>query len=226
MNSPLTNVDDGTLIELALAGQTECFTVLMSRHMPAVRRRITSLTTNTIEAEDLVQETLLKVWCHLSTFRAESTFRTWITRVAINEVLQANRRERSRPICQVINDFDVFSSPVESPFEFVSRAELARTIGRAVARLPAKYRQVMVLREVEQLEAQEIARLLQLSIAGVKTRLIRARLLLQQSRIRDWTTARGSARHEIILELRSTLPRGHSGQAEHSLPERLESTAR
>lgn len=89
MTPPHTTFADSTLIKLALAGETECFAVLIDRHRGAVRRRITSMVGNTADADDLLQETLLKVWHHLPTFRSESSFRTWMTRVAINAVLQA-----------------------------------------------------------------------------------------------------------------------------------------
>ena len=92
MVPPLTSFEDDALIKLTLAGQTECFTVLTNRHLPAVRRRIGSMVPNTTDVDDLLQEALLKVWRHLSTFRSESTFRTWMTRVAINEALNFYRR--------------------------------------------------------------------------------------------------------------------------------------
>src|ERR1700693_5341540 len=83
----LATFEDSALIKLALAGQTECFMVLTNRHLPAVRRRIGSIVPNRADVDDLLQEVLLKVWRHLSTFRSQSSFRTWMTRVAINEGL-------------------------------------------------------------------------------------------------------------------------------------------
>ncbi len=88
MTPSLATSEDSTLIKLALAGQAECFAVLMDRHLVAVRRRICSMVGNASDADDLLQEVLLKVWRRLSTFRSESSFRTRMTRVAINEALQ------------------------------------------------------------------------------------------------------------------------------------------
>jgi RNA polymerase sigma-70 factor (ECF subfamily) len=188
--TPLATFEDNALIKLALAGQTECFTVLTNRHLPAVRRRIGSIIRNTTDVDDLLQEVLLKVWRHLSTFRAESTFRTWMMRIAINEALQSYRREQRRPMCQAFGDFDTFVSPNESPLQSLTRAETTKVVRRAVVELPAKYRQVMILREFEQLGPREIAQSLQSSIPAVKTRLFRARLMLlaalQRTRVRDW----------------------------------------
>jgi len=120
----------------------------------------------------------LKVWRHLSTFRSESSFRTWLTRVAINEALQSYRRERSKPLCQPLGDFDALASHVESPHQSYARIEMQQAIYGAVAELPAKYRQVLTLRDLEELSAQETALRLQSSIPTVKTRLFRARLML------------------------------------------------
>src|ERR1700684_4443558 len=67
--------EDSTLIQYALAGETECFNALTNRHLPAVRRRIYTIAPKTVDPEDLLQEVLLKVWLHLSTFRSQSSFR-------------------------------------------------------------------------------------------------------------------------------------------------------
>ena len=178
MVPPLATFEDSALIKLALAGQTECFMVLTNRHLPAVRRRIGSIVPNTADVDDLLQEVLLKVWRHLSTFRSQSSFRTWMTRVAINEALQSYRRAGCRPICQALADFDTFASPNESALQSLTRAETTQIVRKAVVQLPAKYRQALILFEFEQLSAREIAQSLHLSIPTVKTRLFRARLLL------------------------------------------------
>src|SRR5258706_4405970 len=178
MNPRLATFEDSTLIKLALAGQAECFTVLMDRHLVAVRKRIVSIVPNASDADDLVQEVLLKVWRHLSTFRAQSSFRTWLTRVAMNEALQSYRREQRRPFFRAPGDLDALASPAESPHQALARVEATRTVRGALARLPEKYRQVLILRDLEQLTARETARSIQSSIQAVKTRLFRARLML------------------------------------------------
>ena len=190
MTPPLATLEDSTLIKLALAGRVECFAALMDRHMVAVRRRILSMVRNRNDAEDLIQEVLLKVWCHLSTFRSESTFRTWITSVAINEVLQSYRREQSRSLCQALSDLDIFPSSGESPHQSFARVEVTRAVRSAVQGLPSKYRQVLVLRDLQELDERTTAQWLKLTIPAVKTRLFRARLMLsaaiQPSRTREW----------------------------------------
>jgi len=169
--------EDSTLIKLALAGEVEYFAALMDRHIPAVRKRVHFMLRNTHDVDDLLQEVSLKVWCHLSTFRSESTFRTWIIRVATNEVLQSYRREKRWSVAQDL-DLDTLPCARESPQESVARNETARTVRRAVATLPSKYRQVLILRDLKELSEREVAQLLELSASAVKTRLFRARLRL------------------------------------------------
>ncbi len=188
MTPALTMADDSTLIRLTLEGQAEGFAALMDRHLPAVRKRIGWMVRNPSDTDDLLQDVSLKVWGHLSTFRAESPFRTWIIRVAINEVLQSYRRKRSRLTCQMLADFDA-ACPRESPYQSCARAEERNTVHKAVAELPATYRQVLILRDLEQLSARETARCLRSSIPAVKIRLFRARVmlstLLQRRRIQS-----------------------------------------
>jgi RNA polymerase sigma-70 factor (ECF subfamily) len=181
MTLPFMQFEDSTLIKLALAGQADCFTVLMDRHLVAVRRHLRSMVGNSSDADDLLQEVLLKVWRRLSTFRSESSLRTWMIRVAMNEVLQLYRREQHRRLCQPLRDFDAFPSHGESPHQRLARTEVTQAVRSAVARLPVKYSQVLILRDLEQLSARETAQCLKSTIPAVKTRLFRGRLMLVEA---------------------------------------------
>jgi RNA polymerase sigma-70 factor (ECF subfamily) len=178
MAPPLAAVEDSALIKLALAGQTESFAVLTNRYLPAVRRHIGSMVRNATDADDILQDVLLKVWCHLSTFRSESTFRTWMTTVAINEAFQYFRRRHTRATFQGSLDFDIFVSRNESPLQSLTRTETIQVVRRAVVQLPPKYRQALILRHLEQRSLSETAQLLQLSVGALKSRLFRARRML------------------------------------------------
>ena len=210
MTPPVATFEDTTLIRLALAGEAECFTALMDRHLAAVRRRVASMARSATDAEDLMQEVVLKVWCHLSTFRSESSFRTWLTRVAINEALGTYRRQRRKPLYQAFEDLDALASPGESPHQSFSRMEMAQTVRGAVAELPAKYRQVLILRDLEELSVQETAQCLQSSIPAIKTRLFRARLMLlatlRRSKVRG---LKGHGRRKPVVSM-------HNVGANHS----------
>ena len=137
------------------------------------------------EVEDLVQETFLKAWLRLSTFRFEANFRTWITRVAVNEALASHRRRRCRPSCPVPVNFETFRSSCESPDEVLARSEARRTVRSAIARLPKKYQEILNLCDLKQLSARDAARQLKSSIPLVKTRLFRARHMLATALNRD-----------------------------------------
>jgi RNA polymerase sigma-70 factor (ECF subfamily) len=193
MTPPLAMLEDNTLIKLVLEGNAECFAVLIDRHLVDVTKRIHRMRRNATDAEDILQEVLLKVWLHLSAFRAESSFRTWLTRIATNEVLQSYRRKRSRAVCPSFGDLDALASPCESQHQSLARVEVTQAVRGAVARLPAMYRQVLTLCDIEQLSVRETARWLQSSIPAVKTRLFRGRrrllAALRRSGIRGLVSA-------------------------------------
>lgn len=185
MTQSLATFEDDTLIKMALDGQTECFAILMDRHLFAVKRQIASRVSNPTDTDDLVQEVLFKVWRRLSTFRFEASFRTWMTRVAINETLQSYRRQKYHSCCQQVDNLDELASAFESPHQSLTRAETSRTVQNALARLPEKYRQVLICREFDQLSVRETARSVNASIPAVKSRLFRARVLLSSSQKRS-----------------------------------------
>jgi RNA polymerase sigma-70 factor, ECF subfamily len=174
-------LEDHTLITMALAGSGDCFSALMDRHLLSVKRHICSMVRSSADVDDLTQEVLLKVWRNLSTFRSEASFRTWMTRVAINEVLQLYRRERHRSNREADVNFDALASFCETPHESLTRTEAARTVRNAVKKLPAIYREILTLREFGQLSVGEAAQSVQASVPAVKSRLFRARLLRSAS---------------------------------------------
>ena len=145
------------------------------------------MVTNRSDIEDLVQDTFLKAWLHLSTFRFEANFSTWITRVAINEALALYRRQRCRPIYSELANFEFFRSSCDSPDEAFTRSEARRIVRNAIARLPEKYREIITLCELEQLSLDEAARKLKASLSLVKTRRFRARKMLSVALNKDAT---------------------------------------
>jgi len=176
----LRSLDDRTLIQMTLAGHNACFDALMDRHLCAIRKRVQAMIPNKAEAEDVLQEVQLKSWAHLSSFRCDSSFRTWITRIAINEALQSHRRRRTERECDAI-DFDRLPVPGESPEQLYARQEMAGRIRRAIRQLPAKFQPVVVLRELRELSVRETARELNSNRQLVKTRLFRARIMLSKA---------------------------------------------
>lgn len=179
MAPSLATLEDRTLIALTLAGQTECFGVLVDRHRVQVRRRIASLVKNAADADDILQEALLKVWRHLSSFRSESSFRTWMTRVAINEALQLFRRQRRSPLFEALDNLEAIDAKCESPHQSMVRVERTQAVHNAVARLREKDKKVLILRDLQRLSERETAQCLNSTVPAVKTRLFRARIMLR-----------------------------------------------
>ncbi len=175
-----TSLDDMALIQMTVAGHKECFDVLMDRHLLIIRKRVASMISNKTEAEDVVQLTQLQIWTHLSSFRCHSSFRTWSTRIATNEALQFFRRTRMMRERDGV-DFDRLATSTDCPERLYARKELAGRIGRAICQLPAKFRQVVVLRELRELTINETALELKSNRQLVKTRLFRARMMLSKA---------------------------------------------
>ncbi len=178
MISGIAAVEDGVLIEKALGGQSECFAALMDRHKSAVRRRVKSMVRNIMDEDDIVQEAFVKAWRHLATFRAQASFRSWVMQIAKNEAAQLFRRQSRSPLFPALADLDSFVSECDSPYESLQRVETRQAVRNAVATLPPKYRDILILCDLEQLSAKETARWLHVGVPLVKTRLFRARLLL------------------------------------------------
>ena len=170
--------EDDTLIKRILAGDSESFAVLVERHIGSIRKCIGRIVRNASDTDDVVQDVLLKLWSRLATFRSESTFRTWATRVAINETLMLCRRERNWRTPQPIEDPDQLAYPGERTDQTLIRAEVAREVRRALERLPRMYSSVLLLHDVEQRSVKETARCVNATVPAIKSRLFRGRLML------------------------------------------------
>ena len=189
-SSTVVEFEDDTLIKRALTGDAEAFAVLVGRHVASIRKCIGCIVRNASDTDDVVQDVLLKIWSRLSTFRSESTFRTWATRVAVNETLMFYRRERHWRTPQLIEDLDQLAYPSERTDQTLMRAEAAREVRRALETLPRMYRSVLMLHDLEQLSLKETALRVNASVPAVKTRLFRGRLMLS-------VAIRTAARHPL-----------------------------
>ena len=141
------------------------------------------------DAEDVQQETFLKVYRKLDQFEGRSRFTTWISRIAINEALMCLRKRRSSihvPLEDAMQPnkerlpIDEFRSLLEGPEEAYSRKELRESLTHAVAILRPAYRTVFLLRVLEHLSTTETAKILRISPSAVKARMRRARSELQE----------------------------------------------
>lgn len=181
-------VDEASLIAAILAGESELYHDLIRPYERSVYMTALSLMKNEADAEEISQEAFLKAFRNLATFRAESKFGTWLISIVINE---ARGRLRRQAIIRMESlddnsDENVSISPAllrdwrEIPLEIVEQSQIRELLQAAVLSLPDIYRQVFLLRDVEELSVAETATVLEISISSVKVRLHRARLLLQK----------------------------------------------
>jgi RNA polymerase sigma-70 factor (ECF subfamily) len=175
---------DGELVSRAQAGDREAFEELVRRHADHLYSVVRHLCASVEEAEDVTQESFLRAWRGLGSFRGSSRFFTWLYRIGINE---ARRRRERQPPPTVYVDFDGGGAEIAppdkraAPDERVAEAELRGALERAVRALPLKYRAPLILRDIEGLSTAEAASVLDLSEAAFKSRLHRARLTVRKA---------------------------------------------
>jgi RNA polymerase sigma-70 factor, ECF subfamily len=190
-----TGTDDAALIRGILRGQRDLFDDLIARHLASLSRIVRVTIGGRPEVEDIVQQTVLKAFTHLAQFRFEAGFRTWLIRIGLNEARQWRRKYASSPVLECtgaeFSELDI-ADPSYSPLIEYQRSEIGTQLRAALARLPEKYRTVILLRDLEDLSISEVAVRLGLTVPAVKTRHRRARQkvagFLEQSRkFRPWS---------------------------------------
>jgi RNA polymerase sigma-70 factor (ECF subfamily) len=180
--------DEAQMIASILAGDTQLYHQLIRPYERSVYMMAMSYMKNEADAEDVAQEAFLKAFHHLATFRAEAKFSTWLIGIALNEARSRLRREGSQRMESIDDTSDEAgrASPAilrdwrEVPSEALERKEVRQMLQQAITNLPTIYREVFVLRDVEELNNVETAAALSITVGNVKVRLHRARLMLQK----------------------------------------------
>jgi RNA polymerase sigma-70 factor (ECF subfamily) len=175
------------LIARVQRGEHELFYELVRPYERRVYAAALAILRNESDAEDVAQEAMLKALANIRQFRAEARFSTWLIQITVNEALMRRRRERKGMVEGIDDRRDEegeytprdFADWREIPSEALERKEVRQKLAQALATLDRKYREVFVLRDMEQLNIQETADALGISVASVKTRLLRARLMLR-----------------------------------------------
>jgi len=183
-----TAPNDPELVRRAKGGDLAAFEELVTRHERRVYTLARRIVGNEHDAEDVTQETLISALRHLSEFREEANFGTWISRIATHAALKIIRKRKGLMIesLDVGLENEAFPHPEyiadwrESPEHLVQRHETARLIDDALNKLDEAHRLVFVLRDIEGLSVKETAEALGLSETNVKVRLLRARLQLRE----------------------------------------------
>jgi RNA polymerase sigma-70 factor (ECF subfamily) len=180
-------ISDEALVSTAKSGDANAFVELSKRHSNRVLLTTYRITRNWQDAEDALQDSLLKAFSHLNGFQQKSSFATWLTRIAINSALMILRKKR---VCVEVS-IDGSDDPddkyerwearslTEDPESRFARSEREELLRDAILRLPPVCREVVELRQAKDYSAREIAQALGISVAAVKSRLSRARLTLR-----------------------------------------------
>jgi RNA polymerase sigma-70 factor (ECF subfamily) len=180
--------DETKMIASILAGDRELYHKLIQPYELSVYRMAMSFVKNETEAEDVAQEAFLKAFRDLASFRGESKFSTWLISITLNEARRRLRRQNTMRIESLDEPPEEGGkvSPAllrdwrEIPSEALERKEVRTLLQEAIGHLSPIYREVLVMRDIEDLSTEETAGALAISVASVKVRLHRARIKLQK----------------------------------------------
>jgi RNA polymerase sigma-70 factor, ECF subfamily len=183
----LKNLSDEELFELSLQSNYEAFELLVKRYEDRIYRLGLKMLRSPEDAEDLLQKTFLSVFEKMDQFRGESSVSTWIFRIATNHALMKLRKDKGKNIdsldAPVYLDQDALLPQVfdetTDVVEYYERKELLEKLEQGLQQLPEIYRLVFILRDVEGFSNKEVAKMLNLSIPAVKSRILRARINLR-----------------------------------------------
>jgi len=177
---PLPILDDETVIQRVQAGEAALFEIVMRRYNQRLYRIIRSILGTDADVEDVLQEAYLKAYGHLGQFEGRSSFATWLTKIAVHEAMaRARRGRRFQQLPEASDDEGSrvleFPSSLPDPEESAAQHEVMRLVEEAIDHLPGSFREVFVMRELEQMSQAETAECLGIKEGTVKTRLHRAR---------------------------------------------------
>jgi len=178
------------LIERIRAGETHLFLELIQPYERSIYLLAYSVLRNEADAEETAQETVLKAFKYLHQLRSESTFKSWLLQIAMNEARMRRRKNRAHLYESIDEEWEEpeeggfmprqFADWREIPSETLQRAEIREQLNKALFDLPDKYREIFFLRDIQQLDELEAAEVLGISRAAAKARLHRARLQLRE----------------------------------------------
>jgi len=179
-----TQVSDEDLIERFQQGDTNAYELIVKRYKDQLLNFVFRFLANEEEAEDVVQETFLRVYRNRFAYTRVAKFSTWIYTIAGNLARTELRRRKRRRLFSISNmgvedrDYEI-SDEVFNPETHVDSALQEEIIQREISKLTPKFREVIILRDVQELSYEEISKIIRVPIGTVKSRVNRARLRLQ-----------------------------------------------
>lgn len=179
--------EDEQLIADALKGDQKAYTILVEKHKAAIFHIINKIVRNKEAAADLVQETFMKAFSSLASYRSEYRFSTWLYKIAANASIDHLRKRRIQAL-SLDRPMDTGDGTLEfevpdysyHPEQDLVRKQQRISIDEAIASLPDKYREVIIYRHKDDKSYEEIADLLDIPVGTVKARIFRARELLKK----------------------------------------------
>jgi RNA polymerase sigma-70 factor (ECF subfamily) len=199
-NRTVQTASDHDLAQSIAAGDLAALKTLMRRHNQALFRTARSILRDDGEAEDVVQETYLLAYRSIHDFRGEAKLSTWLARIAVNLAIRRRQRQgrdpatfTGTPDAAGEEAQDMIESRSYTPEAAASNSELRQMLEAHIDRLPDLYREVFVLRGIEELSVEETAEVLGIPAATVRTRFFRARHALREGLAKDIDFALGDA---------------------------------
>ena len=178
---------DEVLVAAATLGDGPAFAELWERHSRSAFRAAYRITKNRADAEDSMQDAWMKAYLHLETFDSRAAFSTWVTRIAINSALMMLRKKRHHPEASFeVGDGDAWryweipDRSVDAETRLIARESVNR-LRRELCRLKPDLRKVVEIRESKDASLKEVASLTGITVAATKSRLMRARRILQRA---------------------------------------------
>ena len=180
---------DADLVARARARDEAAIRLIMQANNRRLYRLARGILRNDSEAEDVVQETYVRAFTHLESFRGDSSLATWLARIAMNEALGRLRRQRPSvdlgTLAPGVLEAQIIqfplSAPSEDPEKSMAQREIQHVVEHAIDELPEAFRIVFITRVIEGMNVEETAEILGLKPETVKTRLHRARVMLRDN---------------------------------------------
>ena len=164
----IAELDDRDVITRVLAGDRAAFEILIRRHNQRLFRAARAITRTDVDAEDVLQQAWFGVYKNLAQFRGDASFPSWATRIAVNEAIALTRK---RPVIAEVVD----TASEVGPDADLARAQVGALLEHCLANISQGHREVMVLRDILELDTAETAACLGLTEEAVRVRLHRAR---------------------------------------------------
>lgn len=184
INYNLEQMNDEILVTAAKAGNASAFTELSNRHSGKLRRSLYRITHNWYDADDALQEALLKAFMHLNRFECRSSFSSWLTSIAINSARMILRKRRASSEISIESPYENASrwgmrDLSENPESQFAKREREKLLNEAIRSLRPNYRVVVELQHTTEYSVKELAHTLGISLAAAKSRIFRARVALR-----------------------------------------------